>query len=409
VRGVAVVQGGPVITGTFAGTVNFGGGALTSIGANGDLFVARYDALGNHLWSRRFGDASAQTGISVAVTPQDEVVVGGDFAGTLVIGGVTLTSQGQTDVFVAKFDPTGNPIWARSFGDPSAQTVGGVAIGPSGEVLVTGTFAGTISTTVGALTSAGGTDVFLLALDSALGTPTMAQRFGGAGAQLGVSVDASPAGIALAMGNSGAMSIGGIPLASSGGSDVVLAELDTNYSPLFAVSFGDASNQAAADVAIDDVGEIVATGTFAGAMNFGGTILSNGGTSSMFLARLSVNGTPLWAKAFGGSQVADARAVALDPFGGILLTGAYSGVVDFGGGPFLAGSGLDAVVAKYDALGNHVWSRQAGSMLGQTGEDIVGDAASVFVAGTFETFIDFGSGPVNSAGGNDIFLAALAP
>ena len=129
VRGVALVQGGPVITGTFAGAVNFGGGALTSIGANGDLFVARYDALGNHLWSRRFGDASAQTGVSVAVTPQNEVVVVGDFAGTLVLGGATLTSLGQTDVFVAKFDAGGNPIWARAFGDPSAQTAGGVAIG----------------------------------------------------------------------------------------------------------------------------------------------------------------------------------------------------------------------------------------------------------------------------------------
>ncbi|MEZ4312243.1 MAG: hypothetical protein R3F14_29795 [Polyangiaceae bacterium] len=50
---------GAVVAGVFAGTVNFGGGAIASGGGN-DGFVASYDYLGAHLWSKGFGDGAAQ-------------------------------------------------------------------------------------------------------------------------------------------------------------------------------------------------------------------------------------------------------------------------------------------------------------------------------------------------------------
>ena len=47
-------------------TMTFGGATLTSLGG-ADIFVAKYDAAGNHLWSKRFGDAAiAQQGRGIA-------------------------------------------------------------------------------------------------------------------------------------------------------------------------------------------------------------------------------------------------------------------------------------------------------------------------------------------------------
>ena len=39
---------------------------ITSVGSS-DLFVAKYDAGGNHLWSRSLGTADADIGYSLAV------------------------------------------------------------------------------------------------------------------------------------------------------------------------------------------------------------------------------------------------------------------------------------------------------------------------------------------------------
>jgi len=59
-------NGDVIVAGEFFGSVDFGGGALNTAG-NSDIAVARFDASGNHLWSKRFGDFNEQrvTGIAV--------------------------------------------------------------------------------------------------------------------------------------------------------------------------------------------------------------------------------------------------------------------------------------------------------------------------------------------------------
>ena len=93
-----------LVTGFFEATVDFGGGGLTSAGL-GDIFVAKYDAAGNHLWSKRFGGPSGGYGYSVTVDSANHVFVTGGFVGTVDFGGGGLTSAGQSDIFVAKLLP----------------------------------------------------------------------------------------------------------------------------------------------------------------------------------------------------------------------------------------------------------------------------------------------------------------
>lgn len=119
---VAVDGSGNVfVTGYFSGTADFGGGPLTSAG--GDIFVAAFGASGSHLWSRRFGDADFQEGQEVATDGSGNVVVTGYFSGTADFGGGPLTSTGSEDIFVAKFDVDGGHVWSRRFGTPTARPV----------------------------------------------------------------------------------------------------------------------------------------------------------------------------------------------------------------------------------------------------------------------------------------------
>ena len=96
--------GNVLVTGSFHGTVDFGGGLLPS-GGGADVFIAKLDAGGGHLWSRRAGNAQDQNGTSIAADPSGNAFVAGDVFGTVDFGGGPLTSAGGADVFLAKLSP----------------------------------------------------------------------------------------------------------------------------------------------------------------------------------------------------------------------------------------------------------------------------------------------------------------
>jgi hypothetical protein len=92
------------MVGSFDGAIDFGGGELTSLGA-GDGFIAKLEASGAHIFSRRFGDVDSQVAASIAVDVLDESFVTGTFSGTIDLGGGPLVSHGLGDIFLAKFSP----------------------------------------------------------------------------------------------------------------------------------------------------------------------------------------------------------------------------------------------------------------------------------------------------------------
>ena len=74
-------SGNVLVTGTFEGTVDFGGGPLTSTGVS-DIFLAKYDPNGNHIWSQRFGGTSSESVRAIAVDGSGNVLVTGSFTAT---------------------------------------------------------------------------------------------------------------------------------------------------------------------------------------------------------------------------------------------------------------------------------------------------------------------------------------
>ena len=91
------------ITGGFGGTVDLGGGALTGAGSR-DVFVAKLSSGGSHIWSKSFGDAGTQDANAIAIDAAGNVIVTGGFGGSLDFGGGPISSTGN-DMFIAKFGP----------------------------------------------------------------------------------------------------------------------------------------------------------------------------------------------------------------------------------------------------------------------------------------------------------------
>lgn len=108
-------QGDIFVAGDFVTTLNFGGEDLVSAGSS-DIFVAVFDPDGAHLASRAFGDAAVQHATGLASDADSTISVLGGFQGRLDFGGGELIGgQGTYEaLFVAKLDSRLNHIWSRN-------------------------------------------------------------------------------------------------------------------------------------------------------------------------------------------------------------------------------------------------------------------------------------------------------
>lgn len=118
-RGVALDQLGNVyITGTITQSANFSGTNVSVQGLN-SMFIAKYDTSGNFQWVRTAGGCCDTTrGNAITTDELGNAYVSGYFQDTANFGSTQLISEGSTDVFVVKYDPNGNVLWAKRAGGP---------------------------------------------------------------------------------------------------------------------------------------------------------------------------------------------------------------------------------------------------------------------------------------------------
>ncbi|NIO27869.1 MAG: T9SS type A sorting domain-containing protein [Candidatus Latescibacteria bacterium] len=396
--------GNVIVTGYFSGTVDFGGGPLTSAGSS-DIFVAKFDPCGTHIWSHRFGDADGQFALSCTVDSMGNIVVTGEFWGTVDFGGEPLTSAGAKDIYVAKFDASGNHLWSQRFGDAGSQVAWSITTDSPGSVIVTGYFDNTVDFGGGILTSAGLLDIFVVKFDSG-GNHLWSQRFGDATNQRAYSVTVDDSGNVVVTGFlEGTVDFGGGILTSAGLEDIFVAKFDPGGNHLWSRHFGDAGYQVAWSIVTDGSGNVIITGHFNNTVDFGGGPLTGAGGTDIFVAKFDSSGNHVWSQRFGDSTSQDAYSVAVDGSGNVVVTGYFVGTVDFGGGPLTSAGYNDIYVAKFDSGGNHIWSQRFGDSDDQLAESVVADGSgNVVVTGYFMGTVDFGGGPLTSVALDDIFL-----
>ncbi|HEU4365291.1 MAG TPA: T9SS type A sorting domain-containing protein [Candidatus Krumholzibacteria bacterium] len=207
-------SGDIALAGYFRGEVDFGGGIDSTI-ANDAGFLVKYDPDGVYQWSHAFVGTGTCQATTVAVAADGSVVVGGYFDGTVDFGGGAVTSTGALDAFLARFDANGVHEWTRRFGDAQSQSIAGITVDLAGRVSALGSFRGTIDLGGGALSSAGMKDIFFAQFDGS-GAHLWSRRFGGANDDgpndLVVDTDGN---LAMNATFSGTVDFGGGPLTGS--------------------------------------------------------------------------------------------------------------------------------------------------------------------------------------------------
>jgi hypothetical protein len=176
---VAVDASGNVyVGGTFERLAAFEDTPAAPTGAH-DLFLMSYTSSGAPRWTRRFGTGDDETLASLSVNAAGEVFITGTFTSGLDLGAGALPSFGDRfpKPFHAMFTSAGVARWS-SVGDavnPQRLRLG--AIDDAGNSYVAGVFAGSVSLGGASVTSAGGDDVLLVSYDPR-GVVRWAQRFG---------------------------------------------------------------------------------------------------------------------------------------------------------------------------------------------------------------------------------------
>lgn len=408
---VAVDDSGNVfLTGYFWWTVDFGGGDLVSAGQR-DIVLAKYGPTGAHVWSKRFGDTGVDEANSVAVDDSGNVFLTGKFEDLIDFGGGNLISTGFHDIFLAKFDATGTHLWSQRFGATGAieaSEANSVATDDSGNVFITGDFTDTVDFGGGNLVSDGSNDIFL-AKYSSNGTHLWSQAFGTTSIDIGYAIATDDSGNVFMTGVFvGDVNFGGGVLSSTFFSaDIVVAKYGPTGTHVWSQRFGGPGwNEYPRSLATDASGNVFMMGGFSGTVDFGGgNLVAAGSNTDIVLAKYDSTGTHLWSQRFGNTGIETSGSVATDASGNVFMTGAFADTVDFGGGGLPGAVGTDMFVAKYDSTGAHLWSQNRGSTESVAGQSVaIDDSGSVLITGNFSGIAHFGGGNIASAGNADMFI-----
>jgi hypothetical protein len=113
------------IAGSFSGNTSFDVESLTSVGFS-DGFIGKLNPGMNMEWVRQISGSSTEGKVlvkGITIDYEGNLIVTGTFTSpTIAIGNFTLTRYGTTDVFIAKYDNSGNPIWAENLEDLNSNT-----------------------------------------------------------------------------------------------------------------------------------------------------------------------------------------------------------------------------------------------------------------------------------------------
>jgi hypothetical protein len=281
--------GSSYVVGTFSGEIQLGGSTLAAEGA-AEVFAAKVDSNGNFVWAaipeKARGGVGEGTAIAVdaagsvyvlasfpgdtslsvvklntaggrvwsasakavgwtvvelnpsalAIDEHQDSYVAGSYGGDMKLGSITLDGLPFADhrehMFVAKLDPSGSFVWARSTAPEDHVSARGIAVDSRGDAYLTGSFTG--RATFGAIAL----------------TATRDDKGG------------------------------------SGPSDVFVAKIDGNGRFAWALSGGGPGRDEGASIAVDGTGKLHVTGAFSLAAEIGGTALDSKGSHDVFVVRL---------------------------------------------------------------------------------------------------------------------------
>lgn len=341
------------------------------------------------VWANTFGGSGDDDSYSVAKDGDGNIYVAGNFqSDSITFDSTTLYNNfaGLADIFLAKFNQTGDFLWVKRAGSNRTDRVRSVCVDPSGNVYITGQFAGT-SITFGSTTLTNAdflgdfSDVFVAKYNSA-GSVQWAKRIGGDDMDDAYSITSDTNGNIFVTGTfyNTSITVGSYTLTNhdnAGSSmDIFIAKYSGSGSVLWATCEGGTGDDVCNVLKTDFQGNLFAAGNFqSNSMTLGSTTLAN--TSDImvfnikyadgFIAKYDSSNNHLWAKAITGPVLEAVYGLDVD-FGGTIYAAGnfFSPTAGIDTASFVnadnTGNSSDVFVVSLNNDGEINWVRQAGGI-----------------------------------------------
>jgi hypothetical protein len=390
-----------------AGNPFVAGSIYASGGSDAQAFLSKCDSAGTFLWTQQFGSSGDDTGYSVAWDPLGSTYVAG-----YTEGDFAAPNAGTFDAFLAKFSPVPEPssfiltipatffacrFWRRKR-EPRTKAT------PMGNLILLVTKAMNFGARrlrrtecrigelkrVKIVCALSASSLLLIAKSANCETPyslSWIRQTGTSQLDHGFSVAVDAAGNPYLAGITG----GALAGSSFGENDAFLIKYDGLGNSLWSRQIGTLLADESRGVAVDLLGNSYVAGTTGGELAG-----STAGHSDAFLIKHAPNGSELWKRQIGTSSPDGAMSVATDQLNNVFMTG-----LTWGSFAAPTAGESDAVLIKYNAAGDLLWSRQLGTANIDQGWSVATDAnGNSFICGYTEGSL---GGP--NAGSVDAFVA----
>ena len=324
-----------------------------------------------------------------------------------------MTSIGHQDIFITKFSPTGNLIWAKSIqgrNGISQCNTKSIKLDALGNIFIVGGFNETVDFDPGPDSfnvTAQNQDIFLSKLDSS-GNFIWAKTIGSPSTTIGSSSTTLDEFANIIITGSFSDTIDFDPSPSnnftllSGGiyPHPYVAKYDSSGNFIWAdVFYGDGySIGTGSSIAVDSLGYIYSIGQFDQVIDLDPDTtttysLTTFGRMDIYVSKLDPAGNFVWAKQIGG-RADDGGIISIDKFSNIFIAGGFRDTVDFDPGPqeynLVPIGRLDMFITKLDSAGNFIWTKS----IGGTADEFVtsatlDNASNIYFTGGFDDTVDF--------------------
>jgi len=382
---VSDVYGNNYVTGDYQGTITFfsfqNSGNITITGSGSQTgFVAKIDTTGQWQWaSQVISNAGGTTALSlrgITLDSSDCVYVTGSISNTAglvyTFGTFTVTFTNR-DPFIAKLNSNGEWQWvvkADLTSAASGNSTNKISSDIDDNILITGTYFGTLSFGTFTITAAALSDIFVAKLDSNTKDWLWARTVNGGNNNFGYDVCSDKLGNSYISGNISSVSVMFGNLLRSG-PGLYVAKLDTYGNFIWAsIANGPSATNgiAAASVIVDENSNVYTTGFFRTTVTFGDIVLSpnsNTNRDKIFIAKLNSYGEWQWATtSYGDDSFVNlsivGRSIAVDCVGNSYITGSFQTTITLGNTTISSiYSGQNAsFFTKLDTNGNYIWALQ---------------------------------------------------
>ncbi len=383
-------NGNSLIAGTFSDSISFGTTTLTNPGLR-SVYVANFDVNSNLIWAKIVAYDSSLSVNEIIVYPSGDFSITGQFYDTITVGqspSLQLTSAGNQDLYLARFDSLGNFLWAKSIGGTGIDFAGGI----SADNLENTFLSGDLHITSFPYS---GSKIFLNKYDISgnLIWSQVEPAFGNNHFSSAIKCD--DFGNCYVVGEF----FNHIEFNSGDSIDAGNVELNgfvIKFDPLGNYVWGKTIGAASGycgnqSIEIDQSGNCYMSGFYHGTISFGTIALTSAPSSSyeVFIAKCDSDGNFIWATSTSGSSING--GLSINDFGAIYICGNFSQTIGIGPTVLTSQGEMDCFIAKLNSSGNFEWAIEYGGSQNDLVNGIITNQSELYLCGTFTGEMNFGS------------------